>query len=245
MEFRIKRTGKMAKVDTNIVAPNAGWTFEGIAEEFDEHIARSVPLYREGHELVCQLSDFFLTNGAVVTEIGTSTGALAEKLLQHQAQSEDLRYVGIDAVESMVEKARTRISDPRAEFVHADVVTHAFEPSSMILSYYCMQFISPHVRQEVFNKIYNSLKWGGAFILFEKVRAPDARFQDICVQIYQEYKLQKSFEPSEILHKQRSLKGVLEPFSTNGNIDLLRRAGFVDIMTVMKWVCFEGFLAIK
>jgi len=49
----------------------------------------------------------------------------------------------------------------------------------------------------------------------------------------------------EILHKQRSLKGVLEPFSTQGNLDLLKRAGFVDIMTVMKWVCFEGFLAIK
>jgi tRNA (cmo5U34)-methyltransferase len=41
------------------------------------------------------------------------------------------------------------------------------------------------------------------------------------------------------------LKGVLEPFSTQGNTDLLRRAGFVDLMTVMKYVCFEGYLAIK
>jgi tRNA (cmo5U34)-methyltransferase len=49
----------------------------------------------------------------------------------------------------------------------------------------------------------------------------------------------------EVLGKQRSLKGVLEPFSTQGNIDLLKRAGFVDIMTIMKSICFEGFLAIK
>ena len=29
------------------------------------------------------------------------------------------------------------------------------------------------------------------------------------------------------------------------NVDLLERAGFKDIMTVMKYVSFEGFLAIK
>ncbi|MEK7298654.1 MAG: methyltransferase, partial [Candidatus Margulisiibacteriota bacterium] len=41
------------------------------------------------------------------------------------------------------------------------------------------------------------------------------------------------------------LKGVLEPFSTQGNLDLLKRAGFVDVTSVMKYICFEGFLAIK
>jgi tRNA (cmo5U34)-methyltransferase len=35
------------------------------------------------------------------------------------------------------------------------------------------------------------------------------------------------------------------PFSTQGNIDLMKRAGFVDIMSILKYVNFEGFLAIK
>ena len=56
-----------------------------------------------------------------------------------------------------------------------------------------MQFIKPKVRQKVFNKIYNSLNWGGAFILFEKVRAPDARFQDITTQLYSEFKKKNGF----------------------------------------------------
>ena len=59
------------------------------------------------------------------------------------------------------------------------------------------------------------------------------------------YALDKGFSETEIVNKGRSLKGKLEPFSTNGNLDMLKRAGFVDIMTVMKYVCFEGFLAIK
>jgi len=37
----------------------------------------------------------------------------------------------------------------------------------------------------------------------------------------------------------------LEPFSEAANIDMLKRAGFVDILSVYKWICFEGFVAIK
>jgi tRNA (cmo5U34)-methyltransferase len=95
------------------------------------------------------------------------------------------------------------------------------------------------------SKLYESLQWGGALILFEKVRGPDARFQDILTRLYDDYKLDQGFSAEEIISKTRSLKGVLEPFSTQGNFDLLKRAGFVDIMTVMKHLCFEGFLAIK
>ena len=36
----------------------------------------------------------------------------------------------------------------------------------------------PKSRQLFINKIYNSLNWGGALILYEKIRGPDARFQD-------------------------------------------------------------------
>ncbi len=82
-------------------------------------------------------------------------------------------------------------------------------------------------------------------MFFEKVRANDARFQDITTSLYNEYKLDQGYSAEEILFKTRSLKGILEPFSTQGNIDLLKRAGFVDMITVFKYVCFEGFLVIK
>ena len=55
----------------------------------------------------------------------------------------------------------------------------------------------------------------------------------------------QGYSYDEIIGKSRSLKGVLEPFSTQGNIDLAKRAGFKDITTIFKYVCFEGFIAIK
>ena len=115
----------------------------------------------------------------------------------------------------------------------------------MKYSFYTIQFINPSIRQNIFNKIFKSLRWGGGFLLFEKVRSPDARFQDMMNQIYMEYKIDQSYTPEEILSKSMSLKGVLEPFSTNANIQMMKRAGFKDITTVFKFLNFEGYLAIK
>ena len=235
------------KVGQNIEAPRAGWTFDGnVADTFLEHVRRSVPLYEVGHDMIGQISDYFCHDDSVCYELGSSTGELTRKLAKRHAAKKNIRWVGIDAVEPMVQKAREETKDmPNVSFVTDDVVTFDYEKSDLIVSYYCVQFIAPRLRQELFNTIYERLNWSGAFLLFEKVRGPDARFQDMLISLYNEYKTQNGFNADEILNKTASLKGVLEPFSTEGNLGLLRRAGFTDIMTVMKYLSFEGFLAIK
>ena len=63
--------------------------------------------------------------------------------------------------------------------------------------------------------------------------------------LYTDYKLEQGYTHEEIINKSRSLKGILEPFSSQANIDMLKRAGFVDIISLMKYLCFQGFFAIK
>lgn len=234
------------KVGDSLSAPNAGWSFDGpVVDAFDAHVKRSVPLYDEGHALSVRISDFFVQPGSVIYDLGCSTGALTEKLAVRHA-SKRARIVGVEKEPAMVERARQRCrpwSD--VEIVEADLLECEFAPADLVVAYYTTQFISPRYRQDLFTRIYHALNWGGAFLLFEKVRGPDARFQDIATSLYTEFKLEQGFTEEEIVNKTQSLKGVLEPFSTQGNLDLLRRAGFVDLMTVMKYVCFEGFLAIK
>lgn len=233
-------------VGEGIVAGNARWSFDGIAGSFNDHVRRSVPLYEEGHHLTCRLSDYFVSPGSVVYDIGTSTGVLARKLADWNRGKAGLRVIGIDPVASMIEQCRrTHAGRDDLGFACADALTYEFEKASLFTSYYVVQFIHPHVRQAVIDRIYERLHWGGALIMFEKVRGPDARFQDYMSQIYADFKLDNGYDEKEVVGKTRSLKGVLEPFSTNGNIEMLQRAGFKDIMTVQKWVCFEGFLAIK
>jgi tRNA (cmo5U34)-methyltransferase len=148
----------------------------------------------------------------------------------------------------MIDRARDRIQADgldNVSFLVDDITQVPLEPCDLVTSYYTIQFVRPSVRQQLIDRIYQSLQWGGAFVLFEKVRGNDARFQDILTGLYTDYKLDQGYSADEIVAKSRSLKGVLEPFSSQGNIDLLRRAGFTDVTSIFKYICFEGFLAIK
>jgi len=232
-------------VGDNIDSSNADWKFSGeMVKDFEEHVQKSVPLYNEGHDIILKISDYFVKDDSICYEIGTSTGILSYKLAQRFIDR-DAKFIGLDIEEDMVCSAKDRYKMDSLDFIYADVLEYDFKPSDFVTSYYVVQFIRPSHRQLLIDKIYQSLNWGGAFLYFEKVRAPDARFQDIMTGVYNEYKLEQGYSPEEIIQKSRSLKGVLEPFSTQGNIDMLKRAGFVDIMSVAKFGPFEGILAIK
>lgn len=239
----------MGQVGDGLKVENANWNFKGeVVQSFDSHVSRSVPFYNEGHQLIANLSDFFVKQDSVCYELGCSTGALTLKLAQHNAGKPQARFIGIDVEQEMITLAEEkRMSEGLANvtFLADDILQHPMEMSDMIVAYYTVQFVRPSERQRLIDKIFERLNWGGVFLLFEKVRANDARFQDIMTSLYNDYKLAQGYTPQEIFAKSRSLKGVLEPFSTQGNIDMLKRAGFVDIISVMKYVCFEGFLAIK
>jgi len=236
----------MSNVGDSIKAENANWTFSGkVSKTFDQHVSKSVPFYHEGHDLIAKISDFFLQNGSLCYDLGCSTGELT-RILAARNRNKDVQFIEIDREDGMVEEAREKCKDfTNVKVIKSDLIEIEFEKADLIVSNYTIQFTKPKNRQILFDRIYNSLNWGGGFLLFEKVRAPDARFQDMTTAIYTDFKIEQGYNADEIVSKTRSLKGVLEPFSTQGNLELLKRAGFVDVMTIMKYVCFEGFLAIK
>src|SRR5688572_21436087 len=92
-------------VGDGIHAGTARWNFAGdVCQTFDEHVSRSVPLYREGHELVAQLSDFFVRPAGLVLDVGCSTGTLIRSLAQRH-QDIGVKFLGIDVEPSMAAAA--------------------------------------------------------------------------------------------------------------------------------------------
>ncbi len=241
MKKKLKQGDKISKNEAN-------WNFGGnVYRYFDSHVKKSVPLYSETHQLYLKLSDFFIQDKSKIYDLGCSTGTFILNLSnRHKQNKKKINYIGIDNTPEMVKYCKKKYQNiKKIKFYCKDISKLNFEGSCIVSSFYTIQFISPKKRQKLFDKIYNGLNWGGAFFLIEKVRGSDARFQDILTQTYNEFKISQGFSPSEIISKSRSLKGVLEPFSTLGNVQLMRRAGFKDIMTVFKYGPFEGFLAIK
>ncbi len=215
-------------------------------KSFDKHVAKSVPLYELGQKLICKLSSFFINKDSVVYDLGCSTGTTL-KMIDSYNSFKTMKLYGIDVEKNMLKQAKRKLKKTKNKIYlkNLDVTKINFKKSDLIISYYTIQFLKPKYRQILINKIFKSLNWGGAFILFEKVRAPDARFQDMMTQLYNEYKSDIGYDSQEIYNKSLSLRSKLEPFSSNANKDFLKRAGFKDIMTIQKYCSFEGFLAIK
>ena len=234
------------KSGDNIKTKFSDWTFKGnVYKNFDKHINKSVPLYPETHQLYLHLSDFFLQDSSKIIDLGCSTGIFLNKLFErHGKNSKKLKFIGIDNVKEMINFFKKK-NNRNISFINNNILNYNLNNSCIISSFYTIQFISPKKRQTLINKIFKCLNWGGAFFMIEKVRGPDARFQDIFNQIYVEYKLSKGYTAEEIINKTNSLKSVLEPFSSSGNLQMLKRAGFKDINIVFKYSCFEGYLAIK
>ena len=241
-----KRKYKIYSGD-NIISKNSQWKFSGkTAKNFDKHISKSIPLYQWTHEVALKTSDFFLTEKGNSYDLGCSTGTFLSKLARRNDNYKKIKFIGVDEIKDMCKIAKKRNSkNKNVKIINNDIHSLKLKNSALITSFYTIQFIHPSRRQAIFNKIYKTLNWGGAFILFEKVRAPDARFQDMISQIYQDYKIDNGYSPNEIISKSRSLKGVMEPFSSKANLELLKRAGFKDMVCIMKYLCFEGWLAVK
>ena len=237
-------------VGDNIIARRASWDFSGeTAINFNEHVSKSVPGYKEGHEILLSLSDYFLTKeNSYLIDIGSSTGTLIKKLSQRH-EDKFLNLIGIDPEKKMIEisnKLIERNPNHNIDFENSNFLDYKIKNEvSIFVSYYTMQFIHPSRRQIFINKIYENLEWGGALFLFEKIRSPDARFQDYMTQVYNDFKLRNGYDINQIFKKTESLRGILEPFSEQGNIDLLKRAGFKDFTTIYHNICFRGWLIIK
>jgi tRNA (cmo5U34)-methyltransferase len=236
---------KKNKVGNNIEARNANWSFSGIEKSFEDHISTSVPMYNEAHEIALNISDFFLREDSKVLDIGCSTGLFLKKLFL-RTKKKNLKLIGVDNTSSMIKFCKKKNSK-KIKFFCQDYLQ--FKKSKLkynfISAFFTLSFVPPPKRQIFINKIFTELNWGGAFVLFEKIRGPDARFQDIFNLTYQDFKLSKGLSEEEIVNKSRSLKGIMEPFSDSGNLALLKRAGFSDITGIFQWMCFKGYLVIK
>lgn len=234
------------KVGDNISMVTSGWTFKDIDKKFDQHIIRSVPFYLELHKIALKLSEFFIYDKTKILDIGCSTGTLLIDLSKkYPKKNYTLKFIGIDPVQSMIKNAKLKSNDKRVKFIKKSIFDIKSSNFNYITAILTLQFIHPSKRQGAYHKIYNSLKIGGGFFIFEKTRAENAKNEEINIGIYNDFKRENGFSEKEINQKALSLRGKMECNSPNENVKLLKKSGFRKIFKVFKWFGFEGVLCIK
>lgn len=234
-------------IDNNVQSEKANWKFnKAVTEIFDSHVRKSVPLYDNFHSTIGDLSEWFIEENTNVYDIGTSTGEGLINLISHH-KNKEVNYIGIDRSTDMLEKAKNNLKDYNVTLINGDITNLDIEihNASFITSILTLQFIPQRKRKQVIKKAYDGLNKGGSLVIVEKVIGNNARFDEMFIELYHDFKVSNGLTEQEVFAKSRAIRGVMSPNTVQENIDMLTDVGFKDVDIFFKWCNFVGFIAIK
>ncbi len=225
---------------------------ERVAKVFDDMVSRSVPFYNEVQRIQSDLvMDFLPEDSGVVCDLGCSTGTTIEHLTKHQKCPESARFTGYDNSESMLDKARDKLSGQiasgKVSLITADLSYLPQLPAcNVAILNWTLQFVRPIGREQLLKSVYEALKPGGILLLSEKILVNDPVLNRLYIDHYLQFKVsQSSYTDIENQRKREALENVLVPYRLDENYALLERAGFGRIGTYFQWFNFACLIAVK
>lgn len=234
-------------IDGSVLSEKANWKFDKeIVNIFDSHVRKSVPLYDNFHNIIGDLSEWFVEDNTNVYDIGTSTGEGLNNLISHHTNKK-VNYIGIDSSAEMLKKAGDNLKNYNVTLINGDITNSDIEihNASFIISILTLQFIPRRKRRQVIEKAFKGLNKGGALVIVEKVIGNNARFDEMFIELYHDFKLSNGLSEQEVFAKARAIRGVMSPNTVQENTDILKEVGFRDIDIFFKWCNFVGFIAVK
>ena len=225
---------------------------ERVANVFDDMVSRSVPFYNEIQRIQSDLVMAFLPQeGGIVCDLGCSTGTTLEYLTHHQKCPDSARFIGYDNAESMLDKARDKLSEQiaagRVSLIAADLNRlPLLPPCDVVILNWTLQFVRPIDREPLLKAIYQALKPGGIVLLSEKILDNDPVLNRLYIDHYLQFKKSQSgYTDLENRRKREALENVLIPYRLDENYALLERAGFARRSTYFQWFNFACMIAVK
>lgn len=218
------------------------WRFnKDTVKVFDKHIENSVPLYKEFHKNIVNMSVYFAQRDTKIVDIGSSTGVLTYDLFKIN-QSRNITVIGLDIEKDMIAESSTRYPD--INFKNIDALDFDYTNSSVVTIVLTLQFLSKSDRKLLLQKIYNEMNVGGAIFIVEKVRTSNLEIHDIYNDMYYDFK-RNNFNDTDILDKNISLRGIMKPLTLDENLNILKEVGFSEYEIFLKYNNFVGIMAIK
>ena len=225
---------------------------ERVAKVFDNMVSRSVPFYNEVQRIQSDLvMDFLPEASGVVCDLGCSTGTTIEYLTKHQKCPDSTLFIGYDNSDSMLDKARDKLSEPiatgKVSLLTADLSRlPQLPPCDVVILNWTLQFVRPIDREQLLTNIYEALKPGGIVLLSEKILVNDPVLNRLYIDHYLQFKISQSgYTDAENQRKREALENVLIPYRLDENYELLERAGFDRIGTYFQWFNFACMIAVK
>lgn len=222
------------------------WSFnEKVAKIFDTHVNQSIPLYNEFHKQSAKIAEFYCKENALIYDLGCSTGKFMVEVCKYKRS---LQIIGVDNSKKMIQIAKrktSKVKNNKINFIYDDLFNVKFKKSNFIFCGLLMPFFNKIEQKKLVKKIYSSLGFGDAAIIFNKSLSKYSNFENIFNQLYSDFKLKKGINASDILKKTRSLRSVHTINTPDYDIELFKKIGFRKIDIFFKYLNFTGFIIEK
>ena len=218
-----------------------------VSQVFPDMIGRSVPGYWDNVSWIGELAQPFITPHSAVYDLGCSLGAIGwsvDRQLRVPA-----RIIGVDNSEAMIESlgANLREVQPRAQWqlIEGDVVQITYEPASVFVLHYCLQFVPISKRSVLLKRLYDSLLPNGAIFLSEKIAGECTESDDWLRNAHHRFKSRMGYSDKEIAAKARSIATMMPLETATVHEKRLRSLGFTNVVRWRQSLNFCSWIASK
>jgi tRNA (cmo5U34)-methyltransferase len=220
------------------------WRFNNeIVNKFDQHVRQSVPLYEVFHKSLIDISKYYIRRNSDIIDLGTSTGFFIKTIYDENLER-DNKFIGIDVETSMIEECKKRYKEDDIEFILSDALDIDYTNASVISMILLLQFLEKNKRIELLTKIYNQVTENTALFIVEKIKSDNVDFHDIYNDLYYDFKQDTKLSDSDILNKNKSLRGVMKSIKLSESLKILNDIGFKTDINV-KYNNFVSIVAVK
>jgi tRNA (cmo5U34)-methyltransferase len=229
-----------APADVAEAFPTGGWEFTpAVAEVFDEHVRDSVPHYDIIQAIIAEISDWLLPAGALVADLGASTGTTVDTLIRRHPER-GYRAALYDEAPAMLARAVDRLTEQVAAGRVQAYPQRVQEPfrhdrADLTTVLFLLQFLPYPDRVPVLTAARVASAPTGALLIAEKVRPVDARWAEIANAVSHDWKSEHGITADAIRAKERALRGVLQPVSLTALTRMVIDAGWYAPEVLFRW----------
>ncbi|MCG8393405.1 MAG: carboxy-S-adenosyl-L-methionine synthase CmoA [Pseudomonadales bacterium] len=221
---------------------------ETVVRVFPDMIRRSVPGYATIIDMIGVLAARYAQPDTCLYDLGCSLGA-ATTAMAALTEEQGNRLVAVDNSPAMIDQARTLLTEAglshRVELLEGDVASLAFDPCSMAVLNFTLQFIAPDARDALIQRLADATVPGGILVLSEKIRFADEAENALQTELHHAFKRNNGYSDLEISQKRTALENVLIPETLADHEARLRRAGYRHIHVWFRCFNFMSLLAVR
>ena len=197
---------------------------------YDATIATLIPHYQELIEEAAAAVDAFAPKSPAVVDLGTGSGALAQKILKVRPRA---RLIGIDADGAMLATARRRLHG-NIQTIEEDFEQSRIPRCDVVSASFALHHVPTGRRKgALYRRCSQSLRHGGMLVSADCFLASSARLQARHREAWLQH-LQRKYTRKKAENFLRTWAKEDVYFTLDREIELLREAGFATEVTWRK-----------